>query len=83
MRRLGLFFAAVALATSLSAASYAAGLPYDERANAGEQVSQAVRVAHMAHKDVLLVFGANWCPDCRVLDETLHSKARPPSTIAS
>jgi len=73
MRSIVSFLAPAVLAASLCTASYAAG-PYDEHANGGEQVSQAVRAAHLAHKDVLLVFGANWCPDCRVLDETLHSK---------
>jgi protein disulfide-isomerase len=53
----------------------AAELPYDEHANAPEQVRQAVAAAHAARKDVLLVFGANWCPDCRVLDSVLHQNA--------
>ena len=66
------FLASAALVASLSAVSQAAELPYDERANASEQVRQALQVAHAAHKDVLLVFGANWCPDCRVLDSALH-----------
>jgi thioredoxin 1 len=78
MRWIVSFFAPAVLAASLSAASFGAGLPYDERANATEQVGQAVRAAHLAHKDVLLVFGANWCPDCRVLDETLHGKGAAP-----
>jgi thioredoxin 1 len=78
MRSIVSFFAAAVLAASLSGPSYAGGLPYDERANATEAVGEAVRAAHLAHKNVLLVFGANWCPDCRALDETLHSKGAAP-----
>jgi thioredoxin 1 len=78
MRWLMSFLAPVVLTASLSGVCRAAGLPYDERANAAEQVRQAVQAAHLAHKDVLLVFGANWCPDCRVLDEALHGKGAAP-----
>jgi thioredoxin 1 len=63
-----------ALAALLCAASPAAELPYDEHANASEQIGQALLAAQAAHKNVLLVFGANWCPDCRVLDLALHGK---------
>jgi thioredoxin 1 len=68
-------FAVVVLTASLSCMAQATELPYDEHANATEQVHQAVLAARAAHKDVLLVFGANWCPDCRVLDSVLHDKA--------
>jgi protein disulfide-isomerase len=74
MRSLISFLASAALLASLSAVSRAAELPYDEHANAPEQIRQALQVAQSAHKDVLLVFGANWCPDCRVLDSALHGK---------
>jgi protein disulfide-isomerase len=67
-------FALVVL-TALTGIGQAAELPYDEHANAPEQVRQAVAAAHAAGKDVLLVFGANWCPDCRVLDSVLHQNA--------
>jgi thioredoxin 1 len=66
--------ASAALIVSLSAAPRAAELPYDQHANATEQVRQALLAAQAAHKNVLLVFGANWCPDCLVLDSALHAK---------
>ena len=78
MRWITSFFAPGMLVGSLCGIAYAADLPYDERANATGQVHQALQAAHLANKDVLLVFGANWCPDCRVLDEVLHGKGAAP-----
>jgi thioredoxin 1 len=40
-------------------------LPYDELADAGRDVQSALQQASGQGKLVLLVFGANWCPDCR------------------
>jgi thioredoxin 1 len=74
MRSLISFLASAALVALLCAVSQAAELPYDEHANASAQVRQALQAAQAAHKDVLLVFGANWCPDCRVLDSALHGQ---------
>jgi protein disulfide-isomerase len=74
MRRLLLFFAPAALIASLSAVLHASELAYDEHANASAELQRALHDAHDTHKDVLLVFGANWCPDCRVLDSALHGK---------
>jgi thioredoxin len=72
MRWLTSFLAPVVL-MSLCGIVRAADLPYDEKANASDDVRQALQTAQAEHKDVLLVFGANWCPDCRVLDSVLHS----------
>jgi len=74
VRSLLSLLASATLVVSLSGAARAAELPYDEHANASEQVRQALLAAQAAHKSVLLVFGANWCPDCRVLDSALHAK---------
>ena len=49
----------------------AADLPYDEKADAKADVHQALTRAVGSHHSVLVVFGANWCPDCRVLDATV------------
>ena len=43
--------------------------PYDENANAGEQISDALEKAKLKNKYVLLQMGGNWCPDCRTLGE--------------
>jgi thioredoxin 1 len=45
----------------------AAAHPYDEAADAHVQVAAALAEAQKSGKHVLLDFGANWCPDCRVL----------------
>lgn len=50
--------------------------PYDEKADAAADVQHALAAAHTDHRKVLLVFGANWCEDCRVLDEALHGRSR-------
>ena len=42
--------------------------PYNETADAKADIQQALARAGDDHKAVLVVFGANWCPDCRVLD---------------
>lgn len=55
------------LAFAASGALAATG-PYDEAADAKAQVQAALADAQKAQVPVLVVFGANWCPDCRVLD---------------
>jgi thioredoxin 1 len=55
----------------------AADWPYNEKADAPADVRQALKVAQADHKKVLLVFGANWCKDCRDLDKALQGSSRP------
>jgi thioredoxin 1 len=50
-----------------SAPLVAAAHPYDEAADARAQLDAALAEAKQSGKHVLLDFGANWCPDCRVL----------------
>lgn len=47
--------------------------PYDEAASGDRLVSDALAQAHASGKRVLLVFGANWCSDCRALDALFQS----------
>jgi hypothetical protein len=42
-------------------------LIYDDKVDAKAEIKQALAAAK-GHKRVLLVFGANWCYDCHVLD---------------
>ena len=63
---LGLLFAACA-------AGAAGPLPYDESADARADVRQALAAAQRSGKPALLVFGANWCEDCRALDAALKT----------
>lgn len=41
--------------------------PYPDTAVAHEQVEQAFALAQKTHRKVLLDFGGNWCPDCKML----------------
>jgi thioredoxin 1 len=41
---------------------------YPPEADARAEIKEAVKKAATLHKRVLLVFGANWCYDCHVLD---------------
>lgn len=74
------WIAAVMLAVALNAgaqapAPVAAGSAgwrgYDESADAAADIERARALAGAGGKRVLLVFGANWCGDCRVLDMTM------------
>jgi thioredoxin 1 len=64
---------AIAL-TVLGCAAWASGLPYDESADAKAEVQQALADAGKDHRPVLLIFGANWCKDCRALDHSLKGE---------
>jgi protein disulfide-isomerase len=61
---------ALALAAGLAGA---ADRPYDPDADAKAQIHAALADAAAAHQPVLLIFGANWCADCRALDKSLHT----------
>lgn len=56
-----------------SAAALAADLPYDEKADAKAELQQTLAAAQQSHQPVLLILGANWCPDCRALDAALKT----------
>lgn len=45
---------------------------YPPASGAREEIQQAVARAAPAHKRVLVVFGADWCYDCHVLDKALR-----------
>jgi protein disulfide-isomerase len=69
---------AAALAAFALAAQAAADRPYDEHANPRADIRRALDAAGKAHVPVLVVFGANWCGDCRMLDATMkHGPSAP------
>jgi thioredoxin 1 len=68
--------AALAAMLVFTTAVVAAEWPYDEHANATADVQHALTAAQSDHKKVLLVFGANWCGDCRELDKAMHGTSR-------
>jgi len=47
---------------------------YDESADAKKQIAAALREASRRRpaRNIVLVFGANWCTDCRVLNAQMH-----------
>ena len=46
--------------------------PYDTNADAQAQIAAAFARARQSGKNVLIDFGANWCPDCRMLNSVLQ-----------
>ncbi|KJH67303.1 thioredoxin family protein [Chromobacterium violaceum] len=56
-----------------SAAALAGDLPYDEQADAKAELNRTLDAAKQGRQPVLLILGANWCPDCRALDAALKS----------
>ncbi len=62
-------FLAFLLTAALSVFVHGADAPvYDESADAPAQVAQALARAKAENRKVMIVFGANWCGDCRMLD---------------
>ncbi|PZP60111.1 MAG: thiol reductase thioredoxin [Pseudoxanthomonas spadix] len=62
------------LLLAATGAALAADLPYNPQADAKAEVAQALAAGKQARKPTLLIFGANWCGDCRALDTSLHSE---------
>jgi protein disulfide-isomerase len=53
----------------------AASLPYDTGLDANAALRDALGSAKAQNKNVLIVFGANWCEDCRELDKAMHGSS--------
>lgn len=45
---------------------------YNKDAEAGVEIGEAEARAKKDHQRIILVFGANWCYDCHVLDQAFH-----------
>ena len=68
------WIAAIALAATLNATAQPpapAWRGYDESADARADIEQGRAQAAGSGKRMLVVFGANWCGDCRVLDTSM------------
>jgi thioredoxin 1 len=76
MERLVNKFLLLLAVTSVATLAHAAPWPYDEKADATADVQHALATAQADHKKILLVFGANWCEDCRALDKAMHGSSR-------
>ena len=81
MRRrvlVGLLIASTMSALAQTPAPAPAWRGYDEHADAGAEIDRARAVAAAAGRQVLVVFGANWCGDCRVLDTAMKQEPLKP-----
>jgi thioredoxin 1 len=59
-------------ATKLQQPASTSEVIYAPGVDAHSQIQHALQLATKGHKRVLVVFGANWCYDCHVLDLAFH-----------
>jgi thioredoxin 1 len=72
-----IFMLSLALAVAASGVCFSQAAPkkkeiYSESADAHTEIKEALGKATAEHKRVIVVFGANWCYDCHVLDTAFH-----------
>jgi thioredoxin 1 len=72
------FLSTLILLLCAASAAMAAPGPYDEAADAKTEIVATLAEAQRAKLPVLVVFGANWCGDCKVLDMAFKSGAAAP-----
>jgi protein disulfide-isomerase len=75
MDRVRLLFGLLVLLLFAGMAAIADEPIYDGKADASQQIAAALAEAPRQGKparNIVLVFGANWCPDCHALDENMH-----------
>ena len=46
--------------------------PYDEDADATQLISSTLAKAEIEKLPVIIIFGANWCPECRWLNDEIY-----------
>ena len=64
--------ACLALAATLGVSfAFAAADPYPPTASAAADLKRAQESARRSGKILMVIFGGNWCPDCRVLHQRL------------
>ena len=68
---------ALALLFALTGALVACGpdpweAPYDAAADPAVDLADATKAAQKEDRLLLLIFGANWCPDCRMFDKAMY-----------
>jgi thioredoxin 1 len=66
------------LCVFLAVAAIAADNPYNESADAKLDIKQALALAATNQTPIIIVFGANWCGDCKMLDSAMKTGASAP-----
>ena len=66
--------AATTLPATSSPSSAAQPAIYNPNRDAKADIAAALAQAKSDHKNVLIDFGANWCPDCHALDKMYHQQ---------
>ncbi len=56
---------------------------YPDPSEAQKDLETALAAAKIDHKRVLVIFGANWCYDCHVLDAAIRSSQLAPLVAAN
>jgi len=59
----------------LAVTANAADNPYSETADAKLEIGQTLTQAAKTNTPVIVVFGANWCGDCKMLDSAMKNGA--------
>ena len=59
----------------LALVTTAANGPYNEQADAKADIQQALSTTTTSNKTVIVVFGANWCGDCKMLEYSMEQGA--------
>ena len=59
----------------LAVVARAADNPYNETADAKLEIKQTLTQAAVTQTPIIIVFGANWCGDCKMLDSAMKSGA--------
>lgn len=78
MRRLIPIFLAAFLAVPQLHTQFRQQHVYNENADAKKDIAGALALAQATNKNVLLDFGADWCPDCQALDIYMHDANNSP-----
>ena len=68
----------VLLYTFITVAAGAAEALYDETADARLDIRHALAAAATNQTPVIIVFGANWCGDCKMLDHAMATGSSAP-----
>lgn len=61
------------LAATLTLMACSANGPYSTSGNASDDILQTLSTAKVAQQPAIIIFGANWCPECRALATALDT----------